>query len=67
MAAEAEVRLDRINIKLLKHPQKRFSLWCPVVCIPVPGECKVPIERKNSLQFGNSCKCSLSLRENLFI
>lgn len=28
VTAKVEIRLDRINIKLLKYPQKIFSLWC---------------------------------------
>lgn len=65
VTAKVEIRLDRINIKLLKQPQKLFSLWCCVICISVPDECSAARAHENSLEFGHSCKCSLSLRENL--
>lgn len=67
VTAKVEIRLDRINIKLLKHLQKVFSLWHSVICISVPDEYNVPRACENSLKFGNSCKCSLSPRANLVL
>lgn len=64
---KVEISLGRINIKLLKHLQKVFSLWCSIICISVPNEFNAPRAHENSLKLGNSCKCSLSPRANLVL